>query len=89
MKRNVLTALGASLTLGLMPFFPEPHIVGKVQWVLGGANGMGAMDYFDLVLHGGPWLWLMGALVLWAVEGIRRPRPTGEGANGDRKLSQR
>ena len=52
-------ALIASLTLGLAPFVPEPHIVGKVRWVLGGAKGMGVVDWFDLVLHGAPWLWLM------------------------------
>lgn len=25
-----------SLTLGLAPFVPEPHIFGKVKWILGG-----------------------------------------------------
>mgnify|MGYP000353492870 CR=1 FL=1 len=48
----------ASLTLGLAPFFPEPHLVGKLRWVAGGAVGMGAMDWFDLVMHGAPWVWL-------------------------------
>lgn len=48
-----------SLTLGLAPFFPEPHLFGKIRWVLGGANGMGAMDYFDLLLHGTPWVVLI------------------------------
>ncbi len=60
-----LTApLVASLTLGLAPFAPEPHIVGKVRWLAGGAAGMGPMDWFDLVLHGAPWVWLGVALVL-------------------------
>lgn len=39
------------LTLGLAPFFPEPHIVGKVKWILGGANGVKPMDWFDVLLH--------------------------------------
>jgi hypothetical protein len=52
-------ALILSLTLGLAPFFPEPHLFGKIRWVLGGANGMGAMDYFDLLLHGSPWVVLI------------------------------
>ncbi|MCO4774087.1 MAG: hypothetical protein KDA24_28915 [Deltaproteobacteria bacterium] len=56
-------ALVASLTLGLAPFAPEPHIVGKLRWVLGGAVGMGASDWFDLVMHGSPWVLLVAAVV--------------------------
>ncbi len=52
----------ASLTLGLAPFAP-PHILGKVKWVLGGATGMQLMDWFDLVLHGTPWVLLIGAII--------------------------
>jgi len=48
-----------SMTLGLAPFFPEPHILGKLKWVWGGAVGMQGMDWFDLVLHGSPWLFLI------------------------------
>ncbi len=50
--------LMASLTLGLAPFAPEPHILGKLKWVIGGAEGMTGMDWFDLVLHGVPWIYL-------------------------------
>lgn len=53
----------ASLALGLAPFVPEPHLVGKIRWVAGGAVGMGAADWFDLVMHGAPWLWLAFTLV--------------------------
>ncbi len=56
--------LAAALTLGLAPFFPEPHVIGKLRWVAGGAVGMGAVDWFDLVLHGAPWVWLLVAAVL-------------------------
>lgn len=56
-------AIVLSLTLGLAPFVPEPHIVGKIRWVWGGAVGMSPMDYFDLVLHGGPWVYLVVVLV--------------------------
>ncbi len=52
-----------SLTLGLAPFYPEPHIVGKVQWILGGAEGMMFMDWFDVVLHGTPWVMFLITLV--------------------------
>ena len=50
--------LAVSLTLGLAPF-TEPHIIGKLKWVFGGAIGMKMMDWFDLVLHGSPWLILL------------------------------
>lgn len=64
MLRNVPFALVASFTLGLAPFTPEPHLVGKVRWVLGGAVGMQPADFFDLLMHGAPFLWLAIALVL-------------------------
>ncbi len=53
-----------SLTLGLAPFVPEPHIWGKVKWVLGGAHGMSGMDWFDLLLHGTPFVLLAVSLLL-------------------------
>ena len=47
------------LTLGLAPFFPEPHIWGKLRWLASGAVGMQFIDWFDLVLHGFPWVLLL------------------------------
>jgi len=44
------------LTLGLAPYFPEPHIWGKIKWIMGGAVGMKPVDYFDLVFHGMPFI---------------------------------
>ncbi|GAB4157748.1 MAG: hypothetical protein Tsb0033_10040 [Winogradskyella sp.] len=52
------------LTLGLAPFFPEPHIVGKIRWLAGGAVGMSAMDFFDVLLHGFPFVLLIRLMVL-------------------------
>ncbi len=52
------------LTLGLAPFFPEPHIVGKLKWILGGANGMQAIDWFDVLLHGFPFVLLIRIVIL-------------------------
>ena len=52
------------LTLGLAPFFPEPHILGKLKWIVGGANGMQPMDWFDVVLHGFPFVLLIRLLIL-------------------------
>ena len=54
----------ACLTLGLAPFYPEPHIVGKLRWGWGGAIGMKAIDWLDLVWHGLPWLLLIRLVVL-------------------------
>lgn len=60
----------ACLTLGLAPFVPEPHVFGKVRWVLGGANGMVLMDVADLFFHGLPWLLLLrlGVLRVWKLK---------------------
>jgi hypothetical protein len=48
-----------SLSIGLAPFFPEPHIWGKLKWIAGGANGMALIDWGDTLFHGFPWLWLI------------------------------
>ncbi len=69
---NWKMVIALCLTLGLAPFLPEPHIWGKLRWVAGGARGMGAMDWFDLLLHGLPWLLL---LRLSIVTLVRRLRP--------------
>lgn len=58
----------ACVTLGLAPFFPEPHIWGKVKWILGGAAGMQPMDWFDTLLHGLPWVLLVRLLVVTALK---------------------
>jgi len=58
----------ACLSLGLAPFFPEPHIWGKLKWIWGGAMGMKVMDWFDTFLHGVPWLLLIRLLVVRAIQ---------------------
>jgi len=52
------------LTLGLAPFFPEPHIFGKVKWILGGAEGMKPLDWFDTLLHGFPFVLLVRLIII-------------------------
>jgi len=52
------------LTLGLAPFFPEPHIWGKLKWIAGGAQGMQPVDWFDVLLHGLPFLLLIRLIVV-------------------------
>lgn len=65
---NLVLVLMASLTIGLAPFFPEPHLWGKLRWLAGGAKGMQPMDWFDLLMHGLPWVLLLRVLflMLWA-----------------------
>ncbi len=60
---NPVTWLIISLTLGLAPFLPEPHIWEKLKWVASGAQGMQLIDWFDLLLHGFPWVMLIISVV--------------------------
>ena len=67
-KYNWKLFLIASLTLGLAPFNP-PHIVGKINWILGGnafhpEKGLQFQDWFDVFLHGSPWVLLIIAIIL-------------------------
>ncbi|GAA4931891.1 hypothetical protein GCM10023314_00130 [Algibacter agarivorans] len=52
------------LTLGLAPFFPEPHFWGKLKWIAGGANNMQPMDWFDTLMHGFPFLLLIRLIIV-------------------------
>ena len=52
------------LTLGLAPFFPEPHIWGKLKWVAGGAEAMKITDWFDVLFHGFPFILLIRILIV-------------------------
>ncbi|MCK6694780.1 MAG: hypothetical protein L6Q97_22100 [Thermoanaerobaculia bacterium] len=54
----------ACLTLGLAPYVPEPHVWGKLRWVAGGAVGMKPIDWFDLLMHGLPWMLLLRLALL-------------------------
>jgi hypothetical protein len=48
----------ASLTLGLAPFTPEPHVWEKLKMLAAGTLSQ-PIDIFDLALHGLPWLLLI------------------------------
>lgn len=67
---NIAIILLLCITLGLAPFFPEPHVWGKIKWVMGGAVGMKPIDYFDLIFHGLPWLLLVRVLLLSGIKKI-------------------
>ena len=60
---NPVLWLVVSLSLGLAPFSPEPHVWEKIQWVLSGAEGMKLIDWFDLFLHGSPWVMLIISVI--------------------------
>lgn len=71
MFKSILIPLVACLTLGLAPFSPEPHILGKLRWILGGGVGMEPMDWFDTMLHGSPFIWLIIVFVKVTLKKIR------------------
>lgn len=50
-------AILAALTLGLAPFFPEPHIWEKLKMLASGTL-VRPVDIFDFLMHGAPWLLL-------------------------------
>lgn len=50
-------AIVLALTLGLAPFTP-PHLFEKLGMLARGDLSR-AIDWFDLFLHGGPWLLLL------------------------------
>ena len=74
--QRFIAPIVASLTLGLAPFAPEPHVVGKLRWVAGGAEGMTITDWGDLAMHGTPFVWLLVALVAAAVKRSPPTQPT-------------
>ena len=47
-----------ALTLGLAPFFPEPHIWEKIKMLMAGTL-VKPLDIFDFLLHGTPWVLLI------------------------------
>ena len=68
---NIIIIILLCLTLGLAPFFPEPHIWGKLKWIAGGAKGIQAMDWFDVFLHGVPWLILLTYLFVYILRKLK------------------
>jgi hypothetical protein len=57
-------SLIASLTLGLAPFVPEPHIWKQILNLTLG-RPMYTLDWIDVAMHGAPWL-------LFIIFGIRK-----------------
>lgn len=64
MKHYLKYAILGSLTLGLAPFTPEPHIWKQLMNLKHGREMLG-MDWLDLLMHGAPWVFLI--IVLFAM----------------------
>ena len=50
------------LTLGLAPFFPQPHVVEKLRMLFAGTL-VRPIDIFDLLMHAAPWVLLAAKVV--------------------------
>lgn len=61
MKKYLGIAILGSLTLGLAPFVPHPHIWKQIQNLWYG-RPMPMMDWLDLLMHGAPWIFLFVVL---------------------------
>jgi len=53
----LVVCIAAALTLGLAPFFPEPHLVEKINMLFSGTLTR-PVDIFDLCLHAAPFILL-------------------------------
>jgi hypothetical protein len=47
-----------ALSLGLAPFFPEPHVWEKLKMLTSGQL-KATIDIIDLFMHGTPWVLLL------------------------------
>lgn len=60
-----------SLTLGLAPFVPHPHVYKQLQNIAHGTLTQ-PIDVFDLVMHGAPWMLLAYGLARVAATALGR-----------------
>nr|CBX31379.1 hypothetical protein N47_E48910 [uncultured Desulfobacterium sp.] len=56
------------VTIGLAPFSP-PHIIEKLSMLIKG-NLIKPLDWFDLFLHGFPWILLLLKITVFLVKKI-------------------
>lgn len=66
MRKYLGLAVMGSLTLGLAPFVPHPHIWKQLKNLWYGRE-MLMMDWLDLAMHGAPWIALIVILISMAV----------------------
>lgn len=67
MKKHLKLAVIASLTLGLAPFTPAPHIWKQFNNIRLGRT-MTGMDWVDVLMHGAPWVFLIVVLISMGLE---------------------
>ena len=60
----------AALTLGLAPFFPEPHLWEKLKMLAAG-NLIRPIDILDLLMHGPPRAVARGETCADGAEGLK------------------
>ncbi|PFG63129.1 hypothetical protein AXZ77_1726 [Thioclava sp. ES.031] len=65
---TLLQAVLLAALLGLAPFTPEPHIWEKLKMLVAGTL-VRPIDWFDLVMHGLPWIVLAVKLAQWVKTG--------------------
>jgi len=68
-----------ALTLGLAPFFPEPHLWEKLKMLAQGTLQR-PIDIFDLFLHATPWV-LLGLKGVRQWQLVNQPPVSAEEAN--------
>lgn len=61
-----ILVIAACLTLGLAPFFPEPHIWEKLKMLAGGTLSK-PIDIFDFALHAAPFVVAILKLAVMAI----------------------
>ncbi|MBT8412307.1 MAG: RND transporter [Octadecabacter sp.] len=59
----------ACATLGLAPFFPEPHIWEKLKMLFAGQL-VKPVDIFDFLMHGAPFLVLFAKVLREATKAV-------------------
>ena len=70
MKKYLGIAIIGSLTLGLAPFTPHPHIWKQIQNLIHGRE-MLMMDWIDLAMHGAPWIALIVILISMLIQRLK------------------
>lgn len=73
-RARVVPALVATLTLGLAPYYPHAHVWKQLVSLARGTLTE-AIDVFDLVLHGAPWVVLAIFLARMFLEAARSTHP--------------
>ena len=63
--KAIVLWLFLAISLGLAPYFPEPHIYQKIILMGDPSFTFALIDWFDLGLHSLPWIGLMICFYNW------------------------